>query len=47
MIKEILTLNGCISLMLAGIYVAYRLKDYKLGIAYMGIGIANVILLMR
>lgn len=47
MIKEILTLNGCISLILAGIYISYKTRDYKLSLAYLGIGIANIILFLR
>jgi len=47
MIREILVINGCVSLMLAGLFISYKLKDYKLGIAYIGVGIANLILMLR
>ena len=47
MIKEILTINGCVSLILAGIYISYKIKDYKLGVAYLGVGIANLIFMLR
>lgn len=47
MIKEVLVINGCISLMLAGIYISYKSSNYKLAVAYIGIGIANLILMLR
>jgi hypothetical protein len=47
MIKEILVINGCVSLMMAGLFVSYKLKDYKLGVAYIGVGIANLIFMLK
>jgi len=47
MIKEILTINGCVSLILAGIYISYKTRDYKLSLAYLGVGIANLIFMLR
>jgi hypothetical protein len=47
MIKEILVINGCVSLMMAGLFVSYKLKNYKLGVAYIGVGIANLIFMLK
>ena len=47
MIKEILIINGCASLILGGLFVSYKQKDYKLGVACMCVGIANLILMLK
>jgi hypothetical protein len=47
MIKEILVINGCVSLMLAGLYVSYQLNSKWIGLAYVCVGIANLIFMLR
>jgi len=47
MIKEILIINGCVSLILAGLYISYKTSDYKLSLAYLGVGIANLIFMLK
>ncbi len=47
MIKEILVINGCVSLILAGIYVAIKLNSISLGLANIFVGIANLIFMLR
>jgi hypothetical protein len=47
MLKEILVINGCVSLIVAGLFVSYQVKDYKLGVAYIGVGIANLIFMLQ
>jgi len=47
MIKEILVINGCVSLMLAGLYIGYKAHNIRLALAFIGVGVANLIFMLN
>ena len=47
MIYKILVINGCVSLIIAGILMAIKFNDCLLGIANIFVGTANLIFMLR
>ena len=47
MIYKILVINGCVSLMIVGLFTAIKLKDIPLGVANFCVGLANLIFMLK
>ena len=47
MIYKILIINGCCSIILAGLIVAYQTKSFGLASANICVGIANLIFMLK